>query len=208
MGKFALKGHFPILEFKLMRGPMVFLKVGDRQIEIRKANRIQGKYFQTQEGIFELEGEYEYRLMGQSCYIHNLYNSKPISLSGIEKIQRLYRNNKAELVTKELDRINTAIQSATGMGAYVDPIKAMKEIQKHTPDELSRDDQKFLVDYKTFDKDDLKLLNIQKMTDKRVHSGMSTKVSAILPMLILMGGVMGTIVAMRFFNPLYLFGWG
>jgi hypothetical protein len=84
----------------------------------------------------------------------------------------------------------------------------MKEIQKVTPEELSRDDQKFLVDYKTFDKDDLKLLNIQKMSDKRVQAGMSTRVSAILPLLILMGGVMGTIVTMRFFNPLYLFGWG
>ena len=35
---------------------MIFMKVGDRNIELRKAIRHQGKYFQTQEGVFELDG--------------------------------------------------------------------------------------------------------------------------------------------------------
>lgn len=127
MGKFSLKGHFPILEFKLMRGPMILLKIGDRQIELRRAIRHQGKYFITKDGVFELDGEYSYNLAGQQVLIYNLFNSKPISLTGIERVQQLYREKKAGLLVRELERINSAVESGA-IKKYTDPIHAMAEL--------------------------------------------------------------------------------
>lgn len=207
MGKFSLTGHFPILEFRLMKGPMIFLKSGDRNIEVRKANRQQGKYFVIKDGVFELDGEYAYNLSGQTCLFYNLYNSKPIYLQGVEKVQELYRSKKADILVRELERINSAIE-ASSEKKFVDPINAMKELYTKKPEELSQNDQKFLIDSRTFDKDDLKLFNTAKMQSKNVNLGMSGKLPTILPILMLMGIAIGGILLMRSFNPLNLISFG
>ncbi len=201
MGTFSLTGQFPILEFKLMKSPMVFLKSGDRQLELRKAIRHQGKFFQTKDAVFELDGEYSYNAGGQSVLFYNMFNSKPISLTGIEKIQKLYRQRKAHLIVRELERIDSAIESSAEKH-YTDPISAMKELYAKKPEEISQNDQKFLIDYRTFDKNDLKLQNVAKMNAKRVSTGTSSKVPTILPMMILASIAIGAIVFMMKFNPL------
>lgn len=203
MGKFALKGHFPVLEFKFMRGPMIFLKVGDRQIELRKAVRHQGKYFLTKDGVFELDGEYSYNLLGNQCLIYNLFNSKPISLQGIEKVQQLYRDRKASILVKELERINNAIEAGAEK-KYTDPIHAMAELYKGRPEQLSEYDQKYLIDSRVFDKDDLKLLNTAKMNSKKINAGLSGKIPTILPTMIMMGIAVAIVIVMMKFNPLKL----
>lgn len=188
-----------------MRGPIVILKSGDRNLEIRKVTRHQGKYFLTKEGVFELDGEYAYELSGQTCLFYNLYNSKPIYLQGIEKVQELYRRKKADVLVRELERINSAIEAGNEK-KFVDPINAMKELYSKKPEELSQNDQKFLIDSRTYDKDDLKLLNTAKMNSKNVNYGLSGKLPTILPMMILMGIAVGIVLVMRTFNPLKLIG--
>lgn len=204
MGKFSLKGHFPILEFKLMRGPMILLKIGDRQIELRRAIRHQGKYFITKDGVFELDGEYSYNLAGQQVLIYNLFNSKPISLTGIERVQQLYREKKAGLLVRELERINSAVESGA-IKKYTDPIHAMAELYKGRPEELSTSAQKYLIDSRLFDKDDLKLLNTEKMNSKNVNRGLSNKVPTIIPTLLMMCIAMALLVVMTQINPLKWF---
>jgi len=182
---------------------MIFLKVGDRQIELRKAVRHQGKYFLTKDGVFELDGEYSYTLSGQQCLIYNLFNAKPISLQGIEKVQQLYRERKAGILVRELERINSAIESGAEK-KYTDPIHAMAELYKGKPEEISAVDQKYLIDSRIFDKDDLKLLNTAKMNSKNVNSGLSLKVPTIIPIL-LMGAIgIGIVLAMQQLNPFKL----
>jgi len=201
MGKFSLKGHFPIMEFRLMRGPMVLMKVGDRQLELRKVTRHQGKYFKTIDGIFELDGEYAYNLSGQQLLIYNLFNAKPISITGIERVQQLYREKKASLLVKELERINSAVE-ASSEKRYQDPIHAMAELYKGKPDELNRQTQKYLIDSRLFDKDDLKLQNTAMMNARNVNKGLSLKVPTIIPLLLMsVIGIM-TVVVMSQFNPL------
>jgi len=204
-GKFSLKGHFPILEFKLMKGPMVLMKIGDRQLELRKATRHQGKYFLTKEGVFELDGEYSYNLSGQQLLIYNLFNSKPISIGGIERVQQLYREKKASLLVRELERINSAVEASAGKMHYQDPIHAMAELYKGKPDELSRQTQKFLIDSRLFDKDDLKLLNTDKMNCKNVNRGLSLKVPTILPTLLMAVMAICGLLIMTQVNPLKWF---
>lgn len=205
MGKFSLKGHFPILEFKFMRGPMVLIKIGDRQLELRKAVRHQGKYFITKEGVFELDGEYSYNLAGQQLLIYNLFNSKPISIAGIEKVQKLYRDRKAAILVRELERINNAVESGAEK-KYTDPIHAMAELYKGKPEELSRQTQKYLIDSRLFDKDDLKLLNTEKMNSKNVNKGLSLKVPTIIPLLLMsliaitIVGIMSQVNPLRWFS--------
>lgn len=204
MGRFSLKGHFPILEFKLLKGPMIFMKVGDRQIELRRAIRHQGKFFIIKDGVFELDGEYGYNLGGQSCLFYNLFNSKPISIQGIEKLQILYRQRKASVIVRELDRINTAIESSIER-KFGDPIHAMAELYSRRPEELNHREQQFLINYRTFDKDDLKLLNTDKMNGKKVDVGLSLKVPTILPLLLMSIIGIGIVILMTQFNPLKWF---
>lgn len=186
-----------------MRGPLIFMKVGDRQIEIRKAVRHQGKYFLTRDGVFELDGEYSYNLLGNQCLIYNLFNSKPISLQGIEKVQQLYRDRKASILVKELERINNAIEAGAEK-KYTDPIHAMAELYKGRPEQLSEYDQKYLIDSRVFDKDDLKLFNTDKMNCKKINAGLSGKIPTILPTMLMMGIAIAVVFVMMKFNPLKL----
>ena len=99
LNQIGLISHFPIWEFINSPSPLVLVKIGDRQIDLINAKRINGKFFHTKLGVFELDGEYENTMMGQPFYIHNLQNSKPISLRHIEKLQNLYRDNDTEKLT-------------------------------------------------------------------------------------------------------------
>jgi len=196
-------GHFPIFEFINMGSPMIFMKVGDRQIDLIKARRIQGKFFMTNLGVFELDGEYENKMMGQSFYIHNLSNCKPISLRHIEKIQKLYRENKAEELTRTLSRINNACDDVSVN--YKHALEALTELSESKPNFLTMADIKFFIHYKTFDKSDIKIFNFTKMMQKKTELDVSKKVPTITPIL-LMGMIgVGIVVLMRFFNPLKLF---
>lgn len=182
----------------------MFMKIGDRQIELRKVVREQGKFFKTKEGVFELDGEYAYSLSGQQCLIYNLFNSKPISLQGIEKVQKLYRTKQAGLLVKELERINTAIESSAEK-KYTDPIHAMAELYKGKPDQISETDQKFLIDSRIFDKDDLKLQNTAMMSSKNVNKGLSLKVPTILPTILMGVFAIVLVLVMTQINPLKWF---
>lgn len=204
MGKVTLKGNVPVLEMIYMRGPICILKVGDRQLEFVRANRMQGKFYQTPEGVFELDAEYEYQCMGNAVYIYNLYNSKPISLQGVEKIQKLYRSDKAKEITRELDRIKTALKEAL-KDKLVDPLVALKEIYEKKDSDFDNKTLKFIVDHKTFDKDDLKLLNLSKMTAKYHTQGSSYRIYTTGPILLLSLVGISVVVTMRFFNPLKIF---
>ena len=204
MGTFSMPGHFPILEFKLMKGPMVLMKIGDRQLELRRAVRHQGKYFITKDGVFELDGEYSYNLAGQQVLIYNLFNSKPISITGIERVQQLYRDKKASVLVRELERINSAVESGAEK-KFTDPIHAMAELYKGRPEELSRQTQKYLIDSRLFDKDDLKLLNTEKMNSKNVNKNLSAKVPTIIPSLLMMVIGISVVLIMSQFNPLRWF---
>lgn len=184
---------------------MIFMKVGDRQIELRKAVRHQGKYFQTKEGVFELDGEYAYEMAGRMCFFYNLFNSKPLSLRGVETVQRLYREKKAGQLVRELERINTAILSGPE-NKYVDPIHAMKELYTKRPEEIDQASQKWLIDQRIFDKDDLKLLNISKMNAKKITGGNSLKVPTIFPSLLMMVIGISIVLTMTQFNPLRWIG--
>lgn len=187
-----------------MKGPIVITKVGDRQIEIRRAIRQQGKFWMTADAVFELDGEYSYELIGQQCLFYNMFNAKPISLQGIEKIQQLYRERKAGTIVREIERINNALEMSADK-KYTDPIHALSELYKGKIDEISQGDMKFLIDYKVFDKDDLKLLNIAKMNAKKKNFGLSSKVPTVLPILVMMGIVIPILFVMTQFNPLRWF---
>lgn len=203
MPSFALKGQIPILEMKAFQGPFVFLKVGDRQLEIRQVKRVQGKFWESSDGVFELDGEYEYKLWGSAVYFYNLYNSKPISISGIEQVQKIYRERKMSRLVTALQEIYDAVKGEK-KGIY-SPIHALKKLSE-VETGLPLEDQKFLVDYISYNKDDLKLQNIKEMTQKKLNMNLSMKIITIFPMLIFAGIGITAVVIMRFANPLKLIG--
>lgn len=189
---------------------MILLKVGDRQIEIVKAKRFQKKYFMMGDGIFELDGEYENRMMGQSFYIYNMYNTKPISIDGIEELQKEYRHGNMTKIYRETERIHTAITEATTKEdkSLTNPIRVLQileEKREKDKDALSKETQKFLVDYKFFDKSDMKLQNIDRMMAKKINGLLSYRVMTTGPILLISLIAMGILGAMTQLNPLKLF---
>lgn len=182
---------------------MVILKTGDRHLEIYQANRIEGKFFFTKYGVFELDGEHEYRMSNNSVYFYNLHNAKPISIQGIERIQKFYREKKAGLIVKELTIINQALKE------HSDPLEAMDVVfQKNKDSALSEDDIKFLIDYRTYYVDDVGQLVLDRMDDRRPFKNMSGMVKTYFP-IILFGSIgIGITLFLRSFNPFKLFGWG
>jgi len=202
---FSLFSQFPLIEFINMKGPVIFLKVGDRQIQVIDAKRVQGKFWHNDLGLFELDGEYEGKLMGTPFYIYNLNNSKPISLKHIEKIQNMYRENKADDIIKELGRVQGACEKMEN--SYVNPLTALSELVKGSTDKklFDLDDLKFLINYKTFDKSALKIFQFTKMMQKRTEGDTSRKVPTLVPLLLLSLLGVGVVVTMRFFNPFKLF---
>lgn len=192
LNQIGLISNFPIFEYINAPSPLIFLKIGDRQIDLLTAKRINGKFFHTKLGVFELDGEYENTMMGQPFYIFNLQNGKPVSLRHIEKIQELYRINKTHELTEMLaiisDNIDKGMES-TGVDKdgeptfeYTTPLDALKSIQKSKPSFLSDDDVKFIINYKHFDMPDLKIFNFKKISELKPDSDMSKKIPTIFPL--------------------------
>lgn len=193
---FSLKGHFPIMEFNTKGSPMIILKSGDRQLEVYQAKRIEGKFFKTKHGTFELDAEYEYKMSNNAIYFYNIHNAKPIWLQGIETIQRFYREKKADMIVKELAVIDEVVKNNSN------PIDAMNRVfEKSKDSKLTQDELKFLIDYRLYDGEDVDLLVIKEMDKKRVNSGMSGKVNTVLPLLLFSLIGIGAVVIMRFLNP-------
>ena len=193
---FSLKGHFPFMEFNTRGSPMIILKSGDRQLEVYQAKRIEGKFFKTKHGTFELDAEYEYKMSNNAIYFYNIHNAKPIWLQGIETIQRFYREKKADMIVKELAVIDEVVKNNSN------PIDAMNRVfEKSKDSKLTQDELKFLIDYRLYDGEDVDLLVIKEMDKKRVNSGMSGKVNTVLPLLLFSLIGIGAVVIMRFLNP-------
>jgi len=196
---FSLKGHFPFMEFNTRGSPMIILKSGDRQLEVYQARRMEGKFFKTKHGIFELDAEYEYKMSNNAVYFYNIHNAKPIWLQGIETLQRYYRENKAEVIVNELATIEGAIKNNSN------PIEVMQRVfEKSKDSKLTQEELKFLIDYRLYDGEDVDLLVIKEMDKKRINTGISGKVTTILPMLLFSLIGIGAIVIMRFLNPFKL----
>jgi hypothetical protein len=70
---------------------------------------------------------------------------------------------------------------------YTTPLDALKSIQKATPDFLSNDDVKFIINYKHFDMPDLKIFNFKKISEMKPDSDMSRKIPTIFPMVVVSG---------------------
>lgn len=202
MAKFGLIGHFPILELLLMRGPMVLIKIGDRQIELRQAKRIHGKFFITPEGVFELDGDYNLNFNGTQIYLYNLSNPKPISLRNVEKLQNLYKQKRVDQITMELSRIKKAL--TLGENKLRESLDALTDVYGDKEKFLNDDDVKWLIDWKTYNKESIKLLNLKKVSQHRLDRDISPKVPTIFPSLIFFTVGMGVVVAMSQLNPFYL----
>lgn len=176
------------------------MKIGDRQIDLVKVKRINGKFYHTKLGVFELDGEYENTMMGQPFYIHNLQNGKPISLRNIEKLQKLYRENNTLELTEALSIISNNIEngmmqlSATEVddknahlptrAVYTTPLDALKTIREKMPKFLTDDDIKFIINYKYFEMPDLMIFNFKKISEAKPEFDESKKIGTIIPMLI------------------------
>lgn len=192
---------FPIFEFVRMRGPMAFIKVGDRSIEIRQINRILGKFFKTPIANFELDGEYEYRVGSQQAYIYNIHNGKPISLSALEHIQEAYRDGKFDEIVKYTEAIDKTILESKALD---NGVKVMELLGKEKYIDLPTEVIKFLVDYRNRSKKDLKILNLEEFKKKRMNEHMSGKLGAFMPLVIFsMIGIFGTLF-MQFILPAIL----
>jgi hypothetical protein len=190
--RFSFKEHFPILEFRLLRGPFALIKVGDRNLELIRVNRVKGKFIITRNGVFELDGEYELRLFNQSFYLYNLHNSKPLSLRAIEEIQKDWRERKFSRITSELKRVDDAISAdetakQQGMSSHASnsSLKVLEHMSKsQEKGELHNETIKFLVDHKTFDESDVKLILADALTEKKLNPMMSNNVGTTLPTVI------------------------
>ena len=170
----------------------MFVKIGDRQLDLINAKRINGKFFHTKLGVFELDGEYENTMMGQPFYIHNLQNGKPISLRHIEKIQNLYRTNDTAELTDTLKMISEKIEAGMEYDMdtedkpynYISPLESLSDIVKLKAKFLDDDIIKFIVNYKAFDMADLKIFNFKKISEMKPDKDESRKIPTIIPMVI------------------------
>lgn len=209
MSNLGLISHFPIWEFVNFPSPLVFMKIGDRQIELINIRRINGKFFHNKLGCFELDGEYENTMNGQPFYIYNLQNGKPISLRHIEEIQNLYRGNDTKELTEALALIYNEIEKGNEPDRdenddpiikFTTPIDALNTIKQKMPSFLSEDIIKFIVDYKYFDMSDLKILNFKKIKELRPNRDESRKIPTFIPMLILTIVGLVSVVCLWFFS--------
>lgn len=207
----GLVSHFPIWEFINSPSPLVFIKIGDRQIDLINVKRINGKFFHTKLGVFELDGEYECVMMGQPFYIYNLQNGKPISLRHIERIQALYRTNKTLELTEILSTISENLEKGLASKMHdedeeeqtyeydrVTPLEALRTILKSRPKFIEEDDIKFIINYKWFDMSDLKIFNFIKISEKNTEKDISKKIPTIIPMVIVSVIGISTVMVLAF----------
>lgn len=197
---FSLKGHFPIIEVLLGGGPIILMKNADRSIEVMRAKKIAGKFIETSTGIFEIDGEYEHRFNKvASFYVYNVHNSKPLSLSALESVQNYYKTNQTAIIVTELAKIKKTVEKEK------DPLASMAEVFKDGNSIIDENTKKFLIEYLTFNKDDVKLLIQNRRKIKHPKLDQTRPISTYFPMLIIGSIAMTVVLVMRFFNPLKYF---
>lgn len=185
---FAITNNFPVLDIIYSNNPIAIIKTGDRNLEIRKIRKVLGKFFFTPYGVFELDSKYEYRYKKQSIYIYNATNSKPLSIPALQKIQLMYRNGEIETLVKEMQKIDKAIKEAN----LTDPPKILEYIVKEkggTPIDLAT--EKWLMGYRAYDPASIRVLITQAHQAKRAIESMSPQLKGAIPMVIIMGVVVG-----------------
>lgn len=195
-----MKEQMPCMEIKMAKSPIALLKVGDRKLELIKVNRVLGKFFVAQDGVFELDGEYEYRLGGKPFYFYNLHNSKPLSLEAMEEVQNIYRTGKTKDLVDELEAVNKAIDESKQRH---DHIRIMKHLG--SPIEgISNKTRKFLVEQKLFDSNDIRVFMAKALTDKKELPKKSNKMATFIPSLLFcmigIGAVLFMYVLPNFFK--------
>ncbi len=185
---FALKDNLPILEIIWSNSPIAFIKTGDRDLQVIKIKKILGKFFITKYGVFELDSKYEYRIGKQAVYLFNATNSKPLSLPALNKIQEMYRKNDIEDLVKEMKKIDVAIKEAN----LSDPLKILEYIVKEKGGSaIDLATEKWLMGYRAYDPASIRVLLTQAHQAKKAIESMSPQLKAALPMIIIMGAVVG-----------------
>lgn len=185
---FALKDNFPILEIIWSNNPIALIKTGDRDLQVVKIKKILGKFFITKYGVFELDSKYEYRVGKTAVYLFNSTNAKPLSLPSLSKIQEMYRKNDIEDLVKEMKKIDVAIKEAN----LSDPLKILEYITKEKGGSaIDLATEKWLMGYRAYDPASIRVLLTQAHQAKKAIESMSPTVKAALPMIIIMGAVVG-----------------
>jgi len=185
---FALKDNFPILEIIWSNRPIAIIKTGDRDLQIVKIKKILGKFFITKFGVFELDSKYEYRVGKQAVYLFNATNSKPLSLPALQKVQEMYRKNDIGDLVKEMQKIDVAIKEAN----LSDPLKILEYVVKEKGGgAIDLATEKWLMGYRAYDPASIRVLLTQAHQAKKAIESMSPNVKAALPMIIIMGAVIG-----------------
>lgn len=151
----------PLFEIKLSKSPIAIIKMGDRNVSFVKINKYNSKYFTTKEGqTYELDDEYEYRYKKTGLYFFNFSNSKPISLSSINEIDQIMREEgESELFNKERF-INTV-----GNDPNIDITKL--NIPTDLAKDMSPETRRFLQDHATDDETSKTDMMIQVHTQKK-----------------------------------------
>ena len=184
---------FPILEFKYGKGPFAVIKTGDRNLDLIKCKRTNGKFFLTNLGVFELDGAYELRQDTQIFYIYNLHNPKPLSLRAIEDIQQKYLEGENQLIVDEIKDIEKAIEQEK---ATKSPVAILAHLANKAEGEGLEDyTKRFLVDQKIYDKEDAKLFQSQPLITRKPLPAQSGHVSPMAPMgIFASAAIMGLII--------------
>lgn len=180
MGNFGLVSQFPTLEFKYGQGPFAIIKVADRNLELIAVKRIFGKFFMTDLGVFELDGEYEYTLDGQTLYILNMHNCKPLSLRAIEDIQNKYKKGENKAIVDDIEEVEKAIAESAEKHSPVAILTHLANAEEGKG--LKYVTKKFLVDQKLFDVSDAELFQSEALLALKALPRQSNKVSPIAPM--------------------------
>lgn len=179
---FGLVSHFPFFEFRKRGGPMGIIKVGDRNIELVQVKRVFGKFFVTNLGVFELDGEYEYKMDGQILYFFNIYNCKPLSLRAVEDIQNKYKTGDNNTIVEEIKDVEKAVTIASETKS---PVAILSHLaNKEEGKGLKPLTKKFLVDQKLYDESDAELFQSEPLITKKALPKISGQVGTIIPMTI------------------------
>lgn len=185
---FSIKDNFPILEIIWSNSPIAIIKTGDRDLQIIKIRKILGKFFITKYGVFELDSKYEYRVGKQAVYLYNATNSKPLSLPALQKVQEMYRKRDIGELVKEMQKIDVAIKEAN----LSDPLKILEYVVKEKGGgAIDLATEKWLMGYRAYDPASIRVLLTQAHQAKKAIESMSPSVKAMLPMVIIMGVVIG-----------------
>lgn len=186
--------HFPILEYKLGLGPYALIKIGDRNLELIHVQRVMAKFLITKYGVFELDGEYEYKFEGQPLYIFNFNNAKPISLRAIEELQDMWKRNDMDTLGDHIETVETAIEQAKNQDS---PVRILKSLKHKEGSSMSQHTAKFLVDYRIYDDKDTKLLISDSVLSKKAIETWSKPVGTNMPTAIFAGIGIAAVLLMQ-----------